>query len=399
MTFKGAELNYPVHEKEVLAIIRALHKWRVDLIGSAFTIYTDHRTLENFDMQKDLSCRQVRWMEFMSRYDCKIIYIKGDDNTVADSLSRTDFEDSPTAEQNTSEPWVEETDHAHVIASVLAVKAASPFLATQCLARTRIRSAMRDKPVDVIAAVLKITADAKILDTIRNGYANDKWCAKLASASKGLPGLCSRDGLWYMGERLVIPRVANLREMLYQLAHDNLGHFGFDKSYKSLRDAYYWPNMRHDLENAYIPACPDCQRNKSRTTKRAGPLHPLPIPDQRGNSVAIDFIGPLPLDGGFNCIVTFTDRLGSDIQIIPTRTNITAPELALLFFNHWFCENGLPLDIVSDRDKLFVSAFWKALHKLTGVKLKMSTAFHPQTDGTSERTNKTVNQAIRYHVA
>jgi hypothetical protein len=97
--------------------------------------------------------------------------------------------------------------------------------------------------------------------------------------------------------------------------------------------------------------------------------------------------------------VTFTDRLGSDIQIMPTRTNISAPELALLFFNHWFCENGLPLDIVSDRDKLFVSGFWKALHKLTGVKLKMSTAFHPQTDGASERTNKTVNQAIRYHVA
>jgi hypothetical protein len=87
MTFKGAELNYPVHEKEMLAIIRALHKWRVDLIGSSFTVYTDHRTLENFDLQRDLSRRQARWMEFMSRYDCKIVYVKGDDNTVADSLS------------------------------------------------------------------------------------------------------------------------------------------------------------------------------------------------------------------------------------------------------------------------------------------------------------------------
>lgn len=112
-----------------------------------------------------------------------------------------------------------------------------------------------------------------------------------------------------MGERLIIPRVANLREMLYQLAHDNLGHFDFDKSYKSLRDAYYWPNMRRDLEEAYIPACPDCQRNKSRTTRHAGPLHPLLIPDQRGDSIAIDFIGPLPPDEGFNCIVTFTDHI------------------------------------------------------------------------------------------
>jgi hypothetical protein len=78
---------------------------------------------------------------------------------------------------------------------------------------------------------------------------------------------------------------------------------------------------------------------------------------------------------------------------------LTAPELALLFFDKWYCENGLPLNIISDRDKLFMSAFWKALHKLTGVKLKMSTAFHPETDGSSERTNKMVNQALRYHVS
>ena len=70
----------------------------------------------------------------------------------------------------------------------------------------------------------------------------------------------------------------------------------------------------------------------------------------------------------------------------------------MLFFNHWFCENGLPTEIVSDRDKLFVSRFWNALSTLCGVKLKMSSAYHPQTDGSSERTNKTVNQSLRYHV-
>ena len=88
MTFKKAELNYPVHEKEMLAVIRALKKWHVNLLGSPFFIYTDHKTLENFNVQKDLSRRQARWMEFMSQFDAKIIYIKGDDNTVADALSR-----------------------------------------------------------------------------------------------------------------------------------------------------------------------------------------------------------------------------------------------------------------------------------------------------------------------
>jgi len=127
-------------------------------------------------------------------------------------------------------------------------------------------------------------------------------------------------------------------------------------------------------------------------------LHPLPIPDQWGNSVAIDFIGPLPEDNGKHSIITFTDRLGSDIQLVASRTDITAEELAYLFFDRWYCENGLPSEIVSDWDKLFVSRFWKSLHRLTGIKLKLSTAYHPATDGVSECTNKTVNQSLRFHV-
>ena len=128
------------------------------------------------------------------------------------------------------------------------------------------------------------------------------------------------------------------------------------------------------------------------------PLHPLPIPDGRGDSIAIDFIGPLPVDEGFDCIVTITDRLGTDVWIAPTHTDITAERFATQFFDLWYCENGLPLNIVSDRDKLFISKFWKALHKLTGVKLNMSSAYHPEMDGSSEQSNKTVAQALRYHV-
>ena len=74
-------------------------------------------------------------------------------------------------------------------------------------------------------------------------------------------------------------------------------------------------------------------------------------------------------------------------------------DLTSIFFDQWYCENGLPLEIISDCDKLFMSKFWTVLHKLTGVKLKMLSAYHPQTDGTSEQTNKTINQALWYHVA
>ena len=101
---------------------------------------------------------------------------------------------------------------------------------------------------------------------------------------------------------------------------------------------------------------------------------------------------------GFDCIITMTDRTGSDVRLVPTWTDISAEDFARLFFDHWYCENELPLEIISDRDKLFVPHFWKRLTKIPGVKLGMSTAFHPETDGSSEHTNKTVNQCLRYHV-
>ena len=103
-----------------------------------------------------------------------------------------------------------------------------------------------------------------------------------------------------------------------------------------------------DLERSYVPLCSDCQHNKSCTTKPPGPFHPLPIPDECGNSVALDFVGPLPKDDGYNCILTMTDRLRSDYRLIPTRTDATAEDVALLVFENWYCENGLPSDFISD---------------------------------------------------
>jgi hypothetical protein len=139
--------------------------------------------------------------------------------------------------------------------------------------------------------------------------------------------------------------------------------------------------------------------NKSLTTAPVGPLHPLPIPDTWEDSIAMDFIGPLPEDDGFNVILTITNCLGHvDIWIIPIRMDMSAADTALLLYDNWYLENGLPLDIVSDHDPCFVADLWKAFCQLTGVKQKMSSAHHPQTDGASKVSNKTVIQCIWFHV-
>ena len=198
LQLKAAKKNYLVHEKELLAIIRALNKWRSDLLGTHFYVYTDHRTLENFDTQKDLSCRQLCWQEFMSQYDLTITYIHGEDNTVADTLSR---------------------------------------LPPNCFANERTEPICAES----INAILTITTDRDILERIKTGYLQDEFCKHVTTTS--MKGWRLVNDLWYIGNRLLIPRVTDICKNLFKLAHDSLRHFGADKSYASLRDSYDWPNM------------------------------------------------------------------------------------------------------------------------------------------------------------
>jgi len=221
-SLKGAELHYPTHEQELLSIIHALQKWRSDLLGSRFFVFTDHKTLQNFDSQKDLSMRQMRWMEYLSQYEYSIHYINGEMNCIADALSRY----------------------------------------PEMIARNN------PPPALPIASIFEVNSDPSFLDDICTGYVHDVWCSQLIGDVKNKKldfkldvSLCN--GLLFTGNRLIIPRFKGLQEQIFRLAHDNLRHFGGDKMYENLRHEFYWPHMRHDLIQGYIPSCSECQRNKS----------------------------------------------------------------------------------------------------------------------------------------
>jgi hypothetical protein len=135
--------------------------------------------------------------------------------------------------------------------------------------------------------------------------------------------------------------------------------------------------------------------SKSENKRPSGLLKSLPLPKRPWESVGIDFIGPLTPSNGFNFLMVVIDRLTSMVHLIPTVTEANSAEVARLFLSHVVKLHGFPESIVSDHDPRFTSRFWRMLQEAAGTKLLMSTAFHPETDGATERANRTITQILR----
>jgi hypothetical protein len=251
--------------------------------------------------------------------------------------------------------------------------------------------------LDVTYLTTVVSIDNAIYDVIRNSYKDDSFFKPIITNPERYPTYTVTDGLIYHRDRLCIPNERETREMLLATHHDDQNHFGAHKTQAAITRDYLWPGLTKDVD-AYIKSCDPCIRKKSTTQAPVGFLHPLPVPSARFREIAMDFIGPLPRSCGFDMAILITDRLTDYVKIEPTNTTATAPEIANLFYRTWYRQFGLPSAITSDRDKLFMSRFWKELMKKVDVHLRMSTAYHPETDGSSERSNKTAIEAIRQYV-
>lgn len=331
------ECNYDTGERELLGIVYALTTWRCYLEGAKFKVNSDHLNHTWFHQKKTLTRRQVKWMLWLESYysGTEITYKEGKDN-LSDPLSRR------------------------------------PDL----------------------AAISSISND-ELRVQVSKGYELDPYY------DNPVPALKLVDGLWYLCDRLAIPHDKSLRRRIIAECHDcpSSGHLGITKTIQRVARRFWWPHLGRSVYS-YVRACPSCQLNKPSMQAPGGLLQPIPVPEHKWEQITMDLITDLPpTKHGYDTIVTFVDRLTKLVHFAPTTKSVNGEGLARLFVSTWYKYHGMPKVIISDRDRRYMGNFWQALFKSVGTDLRFSTAYHAQTDGQSERANRTLEEVLRHFVS
>ncbi|KAJ1038600.1 hypothetical protein NDA10_004294 [Ustilago hordei] len=345
----SAEKNYEIHDKELLA--------------------------------RCITGRQARWAILLADFDFILQYRPGDKGGEPDALTRrTDMQ-----------PAGEEQDHN-----------------VRQLLPPRVFKETADHDSTLVAPMLSMESIASkgLRDLVKIFQPLDQ---ELQEIHRKKP-FEVRDNLWYSGGRLVIPKVImpgrtnnrhsrsakevdgqslsveHLQFMVMTQCHDGItaGHVGRDATIKAAQRHYWWPNMTAWIAD-YVASCP-----------------PLATPDRPWGSISLDFIEGLPPSKKFDSktydsILVIVDRLTKFAILAPTHKTVTAKQTAVLLYGHMVRLFGYPDHMVSDRGRQFISGAWKAFAEQMGVKHSLSTAYHPQTDGQTERVNQVIEQYLRMY--
>jgi len=369
-TFSTLELNYDVHDKELLAIFEAFKIWRHYLEGSALPIdvVTDHKNLEYFLTTKILMRRQARWSEYLSQFNLIIHFRPGRLGTKPDALTRQ-WDVYPKGGDNgyasvNPHNFCPVFTHEQIAASLRATILTTPTLrAATILNQNQLYS-------DILAT---LPLDSSISNHLL--HPEGHWSKDSA-------------GFLRLNNRMYVLDNANLHLRVLKYHHDHVlvGHLGQNKTLELIRRYYTWPNIRNDVQK-FCKSCVTCMRSKPQRHRPYGSLQQLPILERPWNSISIDFIEKFPSSSGFDTILVIVDRLSKQAIFIPTHNTITSAELACLFMIHVFSKHGVPSHVTSDRGSEFVSHFFRSLDTALDMRLYFTSRYHPEANGQAERTN------------
>ncbi|KAL5594222.1 uncharacterized protein BROUX77_007569 [Berkeleyomyces rouxiae] len=395
-----AEVNYPIHDKEMLAIHSCLRAWRSYLAGIPFEVHTDHQNLLYFQKQRTLSERQRRWAHELSEFDFRLIHRPGVTQVTSDALSRRD-QDLP---QDLSDERLQSRVH-----QVLRPDGPDFVIAAAVWAKEPDKDPEGTLTLDH-AALDAPFADPELQTLWHSALTHNEryWQARQAVQEQarsfpnewGLPwqiSECTLDSatrlLWR--DRLWIPYYEPLRTRIIQQVHDSTltGHPGGSATRDLVSRSYAWPGLSDDVRR-FVGNCDTCGKSKIWRDQKRGLLKPLPVPDRAWQELAMDFIVGLPESEGCTTILGITDRLSKSKILIPLKS-YTASDVARAFITHVFAHHGLPRAITSDRGPQFTGLFWTEVCRQLSITRRLSTAFHPETDGAQERSNQEIETYLR----
>ncbi|USP72775.1 uncharacterized protein yc1106_06638 [Curvularia clavata] len=386
----GSELNWEIHDKELFAIVTAFSKWRPELLSvrSRVDVYSDHRSLEYFMTTKVLNARQVRWAEELASFNFHIRYTPGKDNARADILSRR--------EQDVGNLKTAQIDNRSRV--LLGPHRLDNRINSE-LAKTYVAQLQAESFSLLVVEPISEPMSLDSLELIESILQENR--ASFGAERRSLPDRYRiENGLLLYSNRLCIPSTSTLVTRLIREVHDQVSsaHPSAKKTYQLLSQKYHWKGMESTCKR-YVRNCIACRKAHPRQTRIPGMIHPLPIPDRPMQHLCIDF-KEFPRDrSGYDMIMVVIDRLSKQAISIPCHKTIDARGMADLFVQWVYRFGHTPETIVSDRGPQFISSFWSEFCRILGVKVKLSTAYHKETDGQTEIMNKYIDQRLRPFVS
>ena len=418
------ETRYDTHDSELLAIVATLRHWRRYLAGleTGFVLLTDHSNLQWFMTTKSLTRRQARWTEHLAEFDFHIVHRPGRTNPADGPSRRPDYMENASndvdratsavlgelraklalakdkfssvsimaaitramtqssAVSGTIVPPVEVvrsgTDGdlaSHIVSSDLNVASSPNFTHSKSTGNSEPNQRESDQPN------LDLDADPMELDPV------------LPNPTTPMPADSSK-------ARILVTRKEDQTRILYDCHNSALsGHFGVRRTLEKIQRRYTWPNLRRDVKE-YVDACVTCGRNVTRRHAPYGLLQPLEVPNGPWTDITIDFVTDLPPsrfgDQVYDALMVVVDRFSKMAHYVPVWKDIDAKELARIFLREVFRHHGAPETIVSDRGPFLVAKYWRTFTHFISSTTKLSTAFHPQTDGQTEQQNQTLEHYL-----